>query len=74
VPSYRDFRTVLQRSGFTLARSRKHEAWEKTLPTGEILQVRVSHQMGRSIPTFLFHAMLRQASLSQEEFFDLLRG
>ena len=72
--TYRDFRAVLQRSGFHLARSKKHETWERTLPTGEILQVRLSHQAGRDIPTSLFHLMLRQARLTKEEFFALLRG
>jgi hypothetical protein len=72
--TYREFRTVLQRNGFRLTRSRKHETWEKTLPSGEILQVRLSHQLGRDIPVPLFHLMLRQARLSQAEFFALLRG
>ena len=72
--TYRDFRVVLQRSGFRLTRSKKHETWEGTLPTGEILQVRLSHQAGRDIPTFLFHLMLRQARLTQAEFFARLRG
>ena len=72
--TYRDFRVVLQRSGFNLARSKEHETWEKTLPTGEILQVQVSHQAERDIPTFLFHLMLKQARLTQEEFFALLRA
>jgi hypothetical protein len=40
---------VLQRAGFQLVRSKKHETWEKALPTGEIPQVRLSHQMGRDI-------------------------
>jgi hypothetical protein len=71
--TYREFRLGLQRASFRLVRSRKHETWEKTLPTGEILQVRLSHQMGRDIPTPLFHAMLRQARLSQAEFLALLR-
>ena len=71
--TYGDFRVVLQRAGFALIRSRKHETWEKTLPTGEILQVRLSHQYGRDIPTRLFHQMLRQAHVTQVEFFALLR-
>lgn len=71
--TYRDFRVVLQRGGFRLVRSRKHETWEKTLPGGEILQVRLSHQTGRDIPTALFHGMLRQARLTQAEFLALLR-
>ena len=72
--TYWDFRVVLQRSGFHLVRSKKHETWEKTLPTGEILQARLSHQAGRDIPTFLFHLMLRKARLTQAGFFALLRG
>ncbi len=71
--TYGEFRVVLRRGGFQLVRSRKHETWEKTLPTGEILQVRLSHQPGRDIPTRLFHQMLHQARLTQVEFFDLLR-
>lgn len=72
--TYREFRVDLQRAGFQLVRSSKHEPWEKTLPTGEILQVRLSHQMGLDIPTHLFHLMLRQAGLSQSEFFALLQN
>ena len=71
--TYQEFRVVLTRSGFRLVRSKKHETWEKTLATGEILQVRLSHQQGRDIPTPLFHHMLRQARLTQAEFFALLR-
>lgn len=71
--TYGEFRVVLRRVGFRLVRSKKHETWEKTLPTGEILQVRVSHQQARDIPTPLFHQMLRQAQLTQTEFFTLLR-
>lgn len=71
--TYGEFRVVLRRVGFRLVRSKKHETWEKTLSTGEILQVRLSHQQGRDIPTPLFHQMLRQAQLTQTEFFALLR-
>jgi len=53
--TYREFRVVLQRAGFRLVRTTKHETWEKTLPTGEILIVRLSHQMARDVPTPLFH-------------------
>lgn len=61
--TYGEFRVVLRRVGFR----------EKTLPTGEILQVRVSHQQARDIPRPLFHQMLRQAQLTQTEFFTRLR-
>jgi hypothetical protein len=72
--TYREFRVVLQRAGFRLVRTTKHETWEKTLPTGEILIVRLSHQMARDVPTPLFHQMLKQARLTQAEFFAQLRG
>jgi hypothetical protein len=72
--TYREFRVVIQRAGFRRVRSRKHETWEKTLPTEEILLVRLSHQMARDIPTPLFHQMLKQARLTQAEFLALLRG
>ena len=72
--TYREFRVVLQRSGFRLVRSKKHETREKTLDTGDILQVRLSHQMRRDLPTPLFHLMLRQARLTQAEFVAVLRG
>jgi len=72
--TYREFRVVIQRAGFRLARSTKHETWEKTLPTGEILLVRLSHQMARDIPTPLFYQMLKQARLTRAEFLALRRG
>ena len=62
--TYGEFRVVLRRVGFRL----------KTLSTGQILQVRLSHRQGRDIPTPLFHQMLRQAQLTQTEFFALLRS
>jgi len=72
--TYREFRVVIQRAGFRRVRSKKHETWEKTLPTEEILLVRLSHQMARDIPTPLFHQMLKQTRLTQAEFLALLRG
>ena len=72
--TYREFRVVIQRAGFRLVRSKKHETWERTLDGGEILLVRLSHQLARDIPTSLFHQMLKQARLTQAEFFVLLSG
>lgn len=73
--SYTGFREVLNRLGFTLKRSRKHETWEKETVEGNILQVRISHQRGRDIPRWLFQKMLRQADIKgEEEFVRVLRG
>ena len=41
--TYGEFRQVLQRIGFEIVRSRKHETWRKILPDENILVVRVSH-------------------------------
>ena len=72
--TYNDFRAVLHKSGFLLVRSKKHETWQMALPDGSILQVRVSHKYGRDIPTALFHRMLRQASVTREEFVRILKS
>lgn len=72
MPTYSDFRKVLRSAGFQLVRSKKHETWQKILPDGVILQVRVSHQHGQDIPKVLFHKMLRQAQMTEEDFKRLL--
>lgn len=72
MPTYSDFRNVLRRAGFQLARSKKHETWQKILPDGVILLVRISHQHGKDIPKILFHKMLRQAQMTEEDFKRLL--
>ena len=72
--TYNDFRKVLQKAGFTLARSKKHETWQKILPDGTIFQVRLSHQHGRDIPTALFHRMLKQANLAYDDFVRILKS
>jgi hypothetical protein len=58
MPTYDDFRTVLKQINFRIARSKKHETWQKILPDGTILQVRLSHKHGKDIPKALFHKRL----------------
>jgi hypothetical protein len=70
--TYGEVGVVVRRAGFQLVRSKKHETWEKTLPGGEILQVRLSHQVARDVPTRLFHQMPRQARVTQADFFRML--
>lgn len=72
MPTYNDFRNVLKRAGFELARARKHETWQKILPDGTILIVRISHQHGKEIPKALFHKMLKQARFTKDDFKKLL--
>lgn len=73
MPTYDDFRTVLKQINFRIARSKKHETWQKILPDGTILQVRLSHKHGKDIPKALFHKMLKQAQITEEDFKKLLK-
>lgn len=72
MPTYDDFRTVLKQIDFKLVRSKKHEIWQKILPDRTILQVRLSHQHGKDIPKALFHKMLKQSHITEEDFKRLL--
>ncbi len=72
MPTYNDFRMVLKRINFKLVRSKKHETWQKILPDGAILQIRLSHQHGKDIPKALVYKLLKQAQLTEEDFRKLL--
>jgi len=72
MPTYDDFRTVLKLIDFKLVRSKKHETWQKILSDKTILLVRLSHQHGKDIPKALFHKMLKQAQITEEDFKRLL--
>jgi transposase-like protein len=72
MPTYDEFRAVLKRLDFKLVRSKKHETWQKILSDGIILQVRLSHQHGKDIPKALFHKMLKQSLLTEEDFKRLI--
>jgi len=70
--TYNEFRIVLKRLDFKLVRSKKHETWQKILPNGTILQVRLSHQHSKEIPKALYYKMLKQAQITEEDFKRLL--
>lgn len=72
MPTYDDFRTALKRLDFKLVRSKKHETWQRILSDGTILQVRLSHKHSKDIPKALFHKMLKQAQITEEDFKRLL--
>ncbi|MFQ5788141.1 MAG: type II toxin-antitoxin system HicA family toxin [Thermodesulfobacteriota bacterium] len=72
MPTYDEFRRVLKKYNFSLVRSKKHETWQKILPDKTILQVRLSHKHGKDIPKALFHKLLKQAQLMDEDFRKLL--
>ena len=72
MPTYDEFRRVLKKCNFSLVRSKKHETWQKVLSDRTILQVRLSHQHGKAIPKALFHKLLKQAHLTEDDFRKLL--
>ena len=74
MPTYRDFRKILNKLDFDLARSTKHETWEKICDDGNILRTSLSHQHGKYIPRPLFYRMLKQCGLTEEEFNKLLKN
>lgn len=73
--SFADWRTVLQRAGFTCREGAKHEVWRKIDDDGRIWRVTLSRQAhGRDVPQHLHRKMLRQAGLSPQEYDRLLNG
>ncbi len=74
-PRFNEFRTVLERNGFTLARSRDHELWVQHDDEGRVARrVPVSHGNAEIRTRGLFSRMLRQAGKTEERFFEVLRG
>ncbi len=57
--TYREFRQVLQRRGFRLLRSGKHETWLLEVNGQQVAIVRVSHQHGKEIPPPLFREIVK---------------
>lgn len=70
--TYRDFRLVLERKGFKLVPSSKHETWLLEEKGHQVAIVQLSHQHNKDIPKSLFYEMLRQAKLTEAEFETLL--
>lgn len=72
-PRFNEFRTVLDRNGFTLARSRDHEIWIRRDDQGRVAQrVPVSHGNAEIRTRGLFSRMLRQAGKTEEHFYEVL--
>jgi predicted RNA binding protein YcfA (HicA-like mRNA interferase family) len=66
---------VLQRNGFSLARSRDHEIWVRRNQAGEVVnRVPVSHGNAEIRTAGLFRAMLRQAGKTEAHFYEVLKG
>lgn len=74
-PRLNDFRTVLRRNGFELARSRDHEIWVQLDGEGRVTRrVPVSHGNAEIRTRGLFSRMLRQAGKTEAHFNEVLNG
>jgi predicted RNA binding protein YcfA (HicA-like mRNA interferase family) len=74
-PRVSEFRTVLERNGFRLARSRDHEIWVQDDDAGRVARrVPVSHGNAEIRTRGLFNRMLRQAGKTEERFYEVLKG
>lgn len=75
-PSFADFRRVLGRNGFDLARQGgNHEIWVRKDEGGAVVnRVPVSHGNAEIRTKRLFRDMLRQSGKSEEHFYEVLRG
>ncbi len=73
-PRFNEFRTVLQRNGFSLARSRTHEIWVQHDDDGRVTRkVPVSHGNSEIRTRGHFSRMLRQAGKTEKHFYEVLK-
>lgn len=74
-PRLNEFRTVLERNGFTLARSSDHEIWVQFDDDGHVARrVPVSHGNAEIRTRGLFSRMLRQSGKTEERFYEVLHN
>jgi len=72
-PRLDEFRTVLGRNGFELARSRDHEIWVQRDDKHRVQKrVPVSHGNKEIRTRGLFSLMLKQAGKTEEHFYEVL--
>ena len=72
-PRLGEFRVVLGRNGFELARSRAREIWVRKTADGRVeRRVPVSHGNSEIRTKGLFTAMLNQAGKDEAEFYRVL--
>jgi GrpB-like predicted nucleotidyltransferase (UPF0157 family) len=75
LPRLGDFRTVLDRNGFSRERKAKHEIWIRRDDDGQVThRVPVSHGNDQIRTERLFADMLRQSGKTRQHFNDVLRG
>jgi hypothetical protein len=73
-PRWNEYRKVIDRNGFTLVRSAKHETWVLRDEEGSVIaHTTVSHGNGQIRDKAFFRALLKQCRKTEEHFYDVLR-
>lgn len=74
-PRWNEYRKVIERNGFELVRSKKHETWVQYDEDARVLrQTRASHGNAEIADRRFFKELLKQAGKSEQHFFDVLKG
>ena len=67
MPKRQQVRKYLRQHGWVMFRRSNHEYYEKYLPDGTRITTKLSHGSGE-IPPPVWHLMLKQMRITQEEF------
>lgn len=74
-PRWNEYRKVIERNGFELARSKKHETWIRYGPAGEVVaQTRASHGNAEIADKGFFKELLSQCGKTEQHFNEVLKG
>ena len=73
MPKFSDLKRYCERDGWLLLRTTDHYYYEKSLPSGDVLRTKVSHSLGKEIPSRTWQDILKkQLRTTQEEFNKIL--
>ncbi len=74
-PRWNEYRKVIDRNGFTLVRSKKHETWVKYNEAGEVIaHTSASHGNDEIADKTLFKDLLKQCKKTEKHFYEVLKG
>lgn len=74
-PTWNDYRKVIERNGFKLERSAKHETWIQYDPEGRVLRsTRASHGNAEISDRRFFGRLLKQCGKTRKHFDEVLRS
>lgn len=74
-PRWNEYRKVIERNGFELVRSKKHETWVQYDEESRVLrQTRASHGNDEIPDRGMFKSLLRQCGKTEKHFNEVLKG